>query len=59
MTHQYQISNVIGINYFTTFLQTITIVNLYWFSFGLITNIIFLITNNHSPHQQIIKRKKL
>ena len=59
MTHQYQISNVIDINYFTIFLQTITIVNLYWFSFGPITNIIFSITNNHSPRQQLIKRKKI
>ena len=54
MTHQYQMNNAINTNYFTTILQTITIANLYWFSFRPITNITFLITNNHLPDQHFI-----
>ena len=56
MTHQYQMSNVIGTNYFTTFLQIVIVANFYWFSFGSATDIIFSITNNYTPHQQFIKK---
>ena len=45
----YNKSNVIVINYFTTFLQTADVGNL------LTINITFLFTNNHSPHQQFVK----
>ena len=43
-------SNLTVINYFTTFLQTIDMTNSYWFSFQLIVNIIFSLTNNHLSH---------
>ena len=47
-------NNVTTTNYFTTFLQTID-VTIYWFSFRLTINITFSFTNNHSPHQHVIK----
>ena len=38
-------------NFFTIFLQTIDVVNYYWFLFGPKTDIVFLLPNNYSPHQ--------
>ena len=43
----YKLGNVISINYFTTFLQTVVVTNSYWFSFVSTTNITFSLTNNH------------
>ena len=44
-------NNAIDTNYFITFLQTVAIENNYWFSFELITNITFLLTNNYLSHK--------
>ena len=43
-------SNVIVTNYFITFLHIIDVANYYLFSFESTTNILFLLTNNHSQH---------
>lgn len=43
-----------SINYFTRFLQTVIIVNYYWFSLGPTTNITILLANNRSPHQLFV-----
>ena len=49
-------STVTTTNYFTIFLQTIDVINSYLFSFGSITNITFLLTNNYLSYQQFVKK---
>ena len=49
------ISNVTITNYFTIFLQIIDVVNFYWISSKLTTNINFLHVNNHLSHQSFVK----
>ena len=39
-------------NYFIKILQTVDVINSYWFLFEPIINIIFSIANNKPPHQQ-------
>ena len=48
-------SNTIGTNYFTTFLQNIDMANLLLVFIRPIINIIFSFINNHSPYQQFVK----
>ena len=50
-------SNDTIINYLTIFLKIIDVENSYWFLSGPTTNITFLIINNHSLHQQFVKKK--
>ena len=51
-THSYFcLSNTTIINHFRTFLHTIDVVNSYWFLFEPTSNIIFVLINNHLPHQ--------
>ena len=50
-------SIVIVINLSTTFLHIVKVANSYWFAFGPNTYITFLLINNHSLHQQFIKKK--
>ena len=49
-------SNATTTNDFTIFLQTIDVINSYLFSFGSITNITFLLTNNCLSYQQFVKK---
>ena len=49
-------SIVIAINFSSIILQTVKVINFYWFTFGSTTYIIFLLTNNHSSHQQSVKQ---
>ena len=56
MNTQIKKSNVISINYFTTFLQNNDVANSYFFSFEFTTKITFLLTNNHLLHHQFVKK---
>ena len=49
-------STVTTTNYFTIFLQIIEVINSFLFSFGSITNITFLLTNNYLSYQQFVKK---
>ena len=49
-------SNTIVTNFSTTFLQTVEVVNFFWFTSRPTTYITFLLTNNHSLHQQFVKK---
>ena len=48
-------SNAIAINFFTTFLQTVEVENLYWFALGHCLHH-FLTVNIHSLRQQFVKK---
>jgi len=40
---------------FTIFLQTIIVIDFYWFLYEPTTNITFSLTNNYSPHKWFVK----